>query len=247
MKRTLVALERKMMAQLNAGAMKAALVEGASFFSTNSVEEGYAVKTLLKLIPPKNHVVTSQQIFRHPLCGIEEYCRTNCTVQQIQNVFRRPFCEAKNFDRDRDCSVSQEPFASITVIGVTADTITVILDDVYKRVLRLEEQDFGYADGPSYFVKDGESDYGSIGFSNFHPELVDPWWMWTINDPDMSEEMAKAEAKKEKLRTAVNMIKEIVASAVYSHWGYKPEYMRRIRFSGVKVSDVWNAFCTKEA
>lgn len=222
-------LERKMMAQLNAGATKAALVEGANFF-TNNVEEDYAVKTLLKLIPPKNHVVTSQQIqnvFRHPLCGIGEYCIS--------------------FYRDRDCGISEEPFASITVIGVTADTITVMLDGTYKRVLRLEEQDFGYADGPLYFVKDGEAEYGSIGFSNFHPELVDPWWMWTINDPDMSEEMAKAEAKKEKLRTAVNMIKEIVASAVYSHWGYKPEYMRRIRFSGVKVSDVWNAFCTKEA
>ena len=151
-----------------------------------------------------------------------------------------------SFNRDRDCGIYEAPFDSVTVIGVTSDTITVKLNEIYKRVLRLEEQDFGYADGPSFFVKDGESEFGSIGFSNFHPELCDPWWMWTINDPDMSEEMAKAEAKKEKLRTAVNMIKEIVASAIYSHWGYKPEYMRRVKFSGVKTSDVWNAFCTKE-
>ncbi len=219
MKRTLVALERKMMAQLNAGATKTAFVEGKNF-SIDSVEEGYAVRTLSKLMPSHN-----QQIFRHPLCGIGEYC--------------------VNFYRDRDCGMSKEPFVSITVVGVTADTITVVLDDMYKRMLRLEEQEFGYADGPSYFVKDGESDHGNIGFSNYHPELCDPWWMWMINS-DMDEETAKANARKEKLEVAVKMIKEIVASAVYSHWGYKPEYMRRVKFSGIKTSDVWNAFCTKE-
>ena len=149
-----------------------------------------------------------------------------------------------SFDRDRDCSICELPFDTITVIDVTSDTIAIELNEI-KRVLRLEEQDFGYADGPSFFVKDGEAEFGSIGFSNFHPELTDPWWMWTIND-DMDEETAKANARKEKLEVAVKMIKEIVASAVYSHWGYKPEYMRRVKFSGVKTSDVWNAFCTKE-
>ena len=158
---------------------------------------------------------------------------------------KRTLVDCISFHRDRDCGMSKEPFTSITVIGVTADTITVMLNDVCKRVLRLEEQEFGYADGPSYFVKDGESDYGSIGFSNYHPELCDPYQIWMING-DMDEETAKANARKEKLEVAVKMIKEIVASAVYSHWGYKPEYVRRVKFSGVKVSDVWNAFCTNE-
>lgn len=260
-------LERNIMVQLNAGTTKAAFEkEMVQNVTVDTTVEGYAVKTLLKLIPQtpelvEKNIVTAKQIlnvFRHPLCGINDKVKPGAIARLNRYVYDK--VKTEEFPKFHFCDFSEfsdfvhknkiEKFKEIVVVDASANHLAIIADDIYR--IRLEiyhDPDFDPwdPDGPYYDVvafwdeNNGRRFPTCCGWTDINLPLEEDHPEFLSAEADIDWDEAVARWRNTMVCSAVRMIKQLAMSGTFNPWGWNDDDIKKVTVK-MSAKKVYEAF-----